>query len=462
MSTLKYYRFHGLLQSSGWLRPAFVAVDAQGIIASVSSEKPLQGQIENVDGYAIPGFQNAHSHAFQYAMAGLAEIHSVEATPDDFWSWREAMYGVALQVGPEQMEAIATQLYAEMLRHGYTHVAEFHYVHHDPEGRPYNQRAEMGSRLVAAAEKAGIKITLVPMFYQKGGFGMEPTQGQRRFISNTVEEYEKLLSASQQVVSHASNASLGFGFHSIRAVDKEAMKSAIELAGTKPIHIHIAEQLKEVDDCRAFYHARPVQWLYDQFDVDAQWHLVHSTHLDHQELELIARSGANAVICPTTEGNLGDGLFRLKEYIESNGRWSIGTDSHIGLDPKEELRLLDYGQRLITHKRNTYYTSKNGDSGHVGYWESLISGRKAMGIGHSAWLAEGTPLDAVVVDATHPLIQASSHKNLLSTYIYAGDSSFNLGTLVDGKWVMRKGEHPDRITISSNFVKALKQLGIRR
>ena len=461
-NNIRYYRFLGALQPDGWLCPAYVGVDDNGLVSSISQEKPMRGFIENVEGYAIPGFQNAHSHAFQYAMAGLAEIHSVQETPDDFWSWRKAMYNVALQVGPEEMEAIATLLYSEMLRHGYTHVAEFHYVHHDLNGQPYGELAEMGSRLISAARRAGIKITLVPMFYQKGGFGKQPTEGQRRFISSDVDAYHRLLTSSQEAVKQYAGARLGFGFHSLRAVEHSAMEDALSFADDRPIHIHIAEQLKEIDDCKSFYGARPVEWLFDHFSVDQSWHLVHCTHLDTEEVRSIAKSGANAVICPTTEGNLGDGLFRLKEYIDLDGRWSIGTDSHIGLDPKEELRLLDYGQRLTSHKRNTYYNAKNGDSGHFGFFESLLSGSRAMGTDTVPWLLENTPLDAVIIDGRSPLIQASSEDKILSTYIYAGDSSFNLGTVVNGKWVIQKGQHDDQLSITHNFIKALDRLGIRR
>ena len=461
MKTIKYYRFEGILRDKGWLSPAFVGVDAQGLIQSITAEKPSSATIEYVNGYALPGFQNAHSHAFQYAMAGLAEIHSTAATPDDFWSWREAMYAIALSIDPDQMQAIATQLYAEMLRHGYTHVAEFHYVHHDKNGKPYDQLSEMGARLIAAAQDAGIKITLVPMFYQKGGFGKASSPGQRRFISDTPEAYYALLASTQQVVAQYTGASLGFGFHSLRAVDKPSMQQALKFADDRPIHIHIAEQLKEIEDCEAYYKARPVEWLYRQFEVNEQWHLVHCTHLNTHELTSIAQSGANAVICPTTEGNLGDGLFRLKEYIAHGGRWSIGTDSHIGLDPKEELRLLDYGQRLVSHKRNTFYSSKSGDSGRFGFEESLFSGRAAMGQPSTNLFAVGQVLDAVIIDATHPLIAASSTENLLSTYVYAGDSSFNLGTMVNGQWKVVSGAHREKASIAKGFVSALKELQIR-
>lgn len=459
--THKYLRFEGLLQESGWQTPAWVGVDKLGKITEILNEKPKVGLVEIVNGYAIPGFQNAHSHAFQYAMAGLAEIHSTTQTPDDFWSWREAMYAIALQISPDEMEAIATQLYAEMLRHGYTQVAEFHYVHHDKNGQAYGNIAEMGERLIAAAKTAGIKITLVPMFYKNGGFGKAAADGQKRFISKTSNAYHELLEASEKACGNYDGANLGFGFHSLRAVDQAVMNEALAFAGNKPIHIHIAEQLKEIDDCQAFYGKRPVEWLYDNFNVNEQWHLVHATHLNDKELAAIAKSQANAVLCPSTEGNLGDGIFRLREFIAQNGRWSIGTDSHIGIDPKEELRILDYGQRLISHKRNTFYNSKNGDGGLFGFNEALLSGRKAMANTNGNYFKVGDAFDAVVIDADFTLIAASSSEKIMSTYIYSGDASTNLGTLVNGQWLVKRNVHKAQTEIRPSFSKALKDVSIR-
>ncbi|MEQ9166874.1 MAG: amidohydrolase family protein, partial [Fulvivirga sp.] len=248
---MKHFQFSGLLQNEGWQDDVAVSVDNDGIITSIQQEK-IEGA-EVVNGYALPGFQNAHSHAFQYAMAGLAEKHKSGTVADDFWSWREAMYQLALTMSPDDLESVATMLYSEMARHGYTHVAEFHYLHHDINGRPYQNLAEHGERLIAAAEKAGIKITLVPMFYQKGGFGMEPQVKQRRFISKGEAEYLNLLEASREATAKYSGASLGYGIHSLRAVDPPLIKSF--LADNKmaiPFHIHIAEQLKEIEDCKAF------------------------------------------------------------------------------------------------------------------------------------------------------------------------------------------------------------------
>lgn len=263
---LRYFRFEALLQKTGWMRPAYVGVDEAGLIKYLSSTPPVGAATESVTGIALPGFQNAHSHAFQYGMAGSAEIHGT-GTSDDFWTWREAMYKCALAVGPDEAEAIAAMLYAELLRNGYTHVAEFHYLHHDRDGSPYAHLAEMGERMVAAAKEAGIRITLIPVFYQKGGFGRDPEPRQRRFISKTAEDYLELLDASRPVIKNYEAASLGFSAHSLRAVTGDDIIKTCKLVPELPFHMHVAEQKKEVSDCLLHYKKRPVQWVLDRKSV---------------------------------------------------------------------------------------------------------------------------------------------------------------------------------------------------
>jgi len=454
------YTFKGLLTEDGWIANAILSLDASGNILSISeSEKPVG---EFINGYVLPGFQNAHSHAFQYAMAGLAELHTDTGLADDFWSWRNAMYGLALTLSPEQMEAVATMLYSEMARHGYTAVAEFHYLHHDKDGKPYANLAEMGSRLIAAAKTAGIRITLVPMFYQQGGFGQEPVERQKRFISNTIEDYYKLLESSEAATKAYDNANVGIGIHSLRAVKPEDVIAVCNsLDGSRPFHIHVAEQLKEIEDCVAFHGKRPVQWLLDNCNVDDNYHLVHATHLDDSEVKGIAQSGANVVLCPSTEGNLGDGLFRFEDYKNYNGTWSIGTDSHVGLNPLEELRILDYGQRLISHKRTTFVNSGQGNSGFNALKMAWQSGRKAMGASSDQFFAIGQPFDAVVLKASTPLVATASLQNLCNTFVYTVDVSDIAGTIVSGKWVSKNGKSAQRETVVNNFVAVIKELGTR-
>ncbi|GHM99945.1 formimidoylglutamate deiminase [Cytophagales bacterium WSM2-2] len=450
---MRFVKFDSLLQNEGWISPAFVGLDESGIIQKITSEKP-EGEIESVDGFALPGFQNAHSHAFQYAMAGLAENHPA-GTNDDFWTWREEMYKCALSVDPEQVESIASILYAEMLRVGYTHVAEFHYLHHDKDGKHYANLAEMGERLVAAAKTAGIKITLVPVFYQKGNFGQEPQPRQRRFISKTVGDYFKLLEASKAILNNYSEATLGFSVHSLRAVDLNDVKTTFTHGPKElPFHLHVSEQKKEVADCLAFNNKRPMQWLLENLPVNERFHLVHSTHLDDEEVKKLATSKANVVLCPSTEGNLGDGIFRMKEYVKSGGHWSIGTDSHIGLNPLEEFRMIDYRQRLVTNQRNTF----EGDAAAHLVNESVSSGRKAMGILAKNNFETGRPLDAVVFNSKSHLLGETSEKNRLSTILYTSDSSRILGTIVNGKWIVKNGHHNSGRIIKDNFIKAMRAL----
>jgi formimidoylglutamate deiminase len=450
---MKVFKFDSLLQNEGWLSPAFVAIDDNGIVQSISSQK-IEANIESVEGFALPGFQNAHSHAFQYAMAGLAENHP-SGIDDDFWTWREEMYKCALSVNPDQVEAIAAILYAEMLRVGYTHVAEFHYLHHDKDGKPYNNLSEMGERLVSAAKFSGIKITLVPVFYQKGNFGQDPQPRQRRFISKTVEDYFKLLEASKDVLKNYTNASLGFSVHSLRAVDLEDIKTTFEQAPKElPFHLHVSEQKKEVSDCLTFCNKRPMQWLLENLPVNERFHLVHSTHLDDNELTKLAASKANVVLCPSTEGNLGDGFFRMKEFVKLGGHWSIGTDSHIGLNPLEEFRMIDYRQRLLTNHRNTF----EGDAAAYLVNESISSGRKSMGIFSKNNFEVGRPFDAVVFNSKSHLLAETSEKNRLATILYTSDSSRLTGTIVNGKWVVKSGHHNNGKMIKENFSKAMKEL----
>ena len=449
----KIFKFNALLQNSGWLSPAFVEVDDQGTIQKISTQQP-EGKIENVEGLALPGFQNTHSHAFQYAMAGLAENHPT-GNDDDFWTWREEMYKCALSVDPDQVEAIAAILYAEMLRVGYTSVAEFHYLHHDKNGKPYSNLAEMGERLVAAAKTAGIKITLVPVFYQKGNFGQEPQPRQRRFISTTVEDYFKLLDASKTVLKNYENASLGFSVHSLRAVDLPDIQITFDKGPRNlPFHLHVSEQKKEVNDCLAHCGKRPMQWLLENLPVDDRFHLVHSTHLNDDELKKLAKSRANVVLCPSTEGNLGDGIFRMKEYVKLGGHWSIGTDSHIGLNPLEEFRMIDYRQRLITNKRNTF----QGDAASYLVNESVSSGRKAMGIFTQHFFETGKPFDAVVYKSNSHLLADTIDKNRLATIVYTCDSSRVLGTIVNGQWIVKEGHHQNGQAIKNHFQKAIRNL----
>lgn len=427
---MKYFRFTALLQSSGWMQPAYAGVDEQGVIRYLSNIAPAEPiALEAVNGFVLPGFPNAHSHAFQYAMAGHAEIHPPGVT-DDFWTWREAMYRCALGVTPDEMEKIAYDCYRQMVLNGYTHVAEFHYLHHDKNGKPYANPAEMGERLIAAAARSGIKITLIPVFYQKGGFGKDPLPEQRRFISKTPEEYFRLLEASERAVKNYEHASLGFSVHSLRAADPDLIKVIID-EGPKqlPFHIHAAEQKREVEDCLLYLKKRPVQWILDNLPVDERFHLVHCTHLNDEEVVRLAQSGAHVVLCPSTEGNLGDGIFRLTDFLRAGGKFSIGTDSQVCLNLLEDMRWLDYAQRLTTHKRNTFQ-----DGGLTLLRKVIMSGRAALGLRTTSFFEEGRPLDAVVYTPDAGMEDLTS--DVLPRIIYAGASVNAIRCIINGRWIV--------------------------
>ncbi len=449
--------FDKILQNDGWKTNILIATDSNGVITSITESNKINNA-QHIKGLAIPGFQNAHSHAFQYAMAGLAEVHNITHTSDDFWSWRDAMYKLALSVNPDQMENIAAMLYAEMLRHGYTNVAEFHYIHHDKNGDHYDNLAEMGSRMIAGAEKAGIGITLVPIFYQKGGFGKDATDGQRRFLSADIDCYLKLLESSEIACRTYQHANIGLGIHSMRGVEPTLI-AEIAKSGPQdiPFHIHISEQLKEIDDSIAYLGKRPVEWLLNSIDLNDRFHLVHATHLTKEETKGIASNGANVVICPSTEGNLGDGLFPLRDFQLANGKWSIGTDSHVGLNPLEELRLLDYGQRLITHKRNTFTSESTGNSGEFAINMATQSGRKAMNNFNPHYFAIGQTLNVSIIESNSPLLATCSDNNLASTIIYSADPSQQNGTISNGVY-MEKGKCAQYDKITSDFISTLNEL----
>lgn len=437
----KVWQFDALLQNDKWLESAFVEVDSNGIIIAISDACPSSENLEKVNGFALPGYQNAHSHAFQYAMAGTTEHLPHGAKSDDFWSWREAMYALALNISPPQMKTIASMLYSEMVRHGYTSVAEFHYLHHDKDGGQYANLAEMGEQLVIAAEEAGIKITLVPIFYQMGGFNKAPNKRQRRFICKTVDDYQNLWEKSKQMVARYSHAKLGIGVHSLRAVCPKDIIHLLENAPRNtPCHIHVSEQEQEVADSIAYLKKRPVAWLLDNVSLDENYHLVHATHLKEYEIDGIIDAKANVVLCPSTEGNLGDGFFPLKEYWNKGGRWSIGTDSHIGISLTEELRILDYGQRLKWRQRNILCRHEGEDSAQNAFTQSLVSGRKAMGNREDRFFAVGQAFDAVIINAKSPILARALPQYRLASIIYTSDSHNIMGTLINGKWMHNKSE----------------------
>ncbi len=436
---MKRYAFEALWQGRAWVEPAVVTVDDKGVIQEISQGVAPAGA-EVVPGWALPGVPNAHSHAFQFALAGLTEHVAPGKTDDDFWSWREAMYDLALKIGPDAVEAIAAYVFAEMVGRGFTAVAEFHYLQHQPDGRPYHEPTLMAEALCRAATRAGIRLTLIPVHYHFGDFAKPASARQRRFLFDGATAYLDFATACAAVARRHAHG-IGGGVHSLRASSAEETKAIFKaLPDAWPRHLHVAEQRKEVEACVAALGRRPVTWVLENLSLDRRFHLVHATHADESEVRAIAATGANVVLCPTTEANLGDGFFPLALYRECGGRFSIGTDSHIGIDPWEELRLLDYGQRLRLEQRNPLCRAGES-SGEVLLRETALSGACAMGRSGKSFLGVGDSLDAVVVDASDPLNGRLSRERRIDTRVFANGSRPLLGTMIGGQWAARAGVH---------------------
>ncbi|GAB5467056.1 MAG: formimidoylglutamate deiminase [Rhodospirillales bacterium] len=447
------------LLPQGWCRSVRIGVDAEGWIVSLESEAEA-GEAERLAGPLIPGMPNLHSHAFQRAMAGLGEVAG--AGDDSFWTWRQVMYGFLRRIRPEQVQAIAAQLYVEMLKGGYTAVGEFHYLHHAPDGQPYADRAEMARRTLAAAAESGIGITQLPVLYGYGGFGAQPAgEGQRRFL-NSPEQLLEIVSALQESHKADPQVAVGLAPHSLRAVTEETLRAALEgLTASDPqapIHLHIAEQTKEVEDCEAWSGQRPLAWLLDRFAVDRRWCLIHATHIDGKETAGLAASGAVAGLCPTTEANLGDGFFPALDYRAAGGRFGIGSDSHISVSAIEDLRWLEYGQRLRARGRNLL-TGGPADP-HCGAWlyrQALAGGAQALGRPVGA-LAVGQRADGLVLDGEHPLLACREGDAWLDALVFAGNDNPIRDVLVGGTFQVEAGRHRNEEVIKRRYLAALKEL----
>lgn len=415
----------------------------------MSNPDPTAGLATAVDGgWRVPGIANLHSHAFQRAMAGLAERQT--HPEDSFWTWREIMYRFAARMDPDSSYAVATQLYAEMLEAGYTTVCEFHYVHHQPDGTPYADPAAMSKALIAAARDTGIRMTLLPVLYMTGGFdGRELSARQQRF-GHDVDGFLRLLDALHRLQD--GMVRIGCAFHSLRAVPEAAMREVLTvLPPDAPIHLHIAEQVGEVQDCLAVRDARPVEWLLREFPVDRRWTLVHATHLSREETLGIASSGATVAICPTTEANLGDGLFPLRDYLQAGGRWGIGSDSHVSVSPVEELRWLEYGQRLVTRHRNIAVTAASPSVGETLLCGVRVSAADATGFRHAAD-------DTVLLDAEAPVLAGATPEDVVDRWLFAGNRPLVKQVRVAGREVVADGQHVQREGIARRYGETLRRL----
>lgn len=435
--------FETALLADGWADRVRVTLDGERIAAVEAG-----GEADGAErfGAAVPGLCNLHSHAFQRAMAGLGEVRG--RSDDSFWTWREVMYRFAGNIGPEAMAAIAAMAFVEMLESGFVRVGEFHYLHHQPNGEPYADLAEIGARLAGAAAETGIGLTLLPVLYQDGGFGGAPAgDGQRRFV-NSVDRYAALVAASRRAVAGLPDGVVGVAPHSLRAVGPEALGEAIAL-GDGPIHIHIAEQQREVDDCLAWSGARPVEWLLDHAPVDAHWCLVHATHMTDHETRLLAASGAVAGLCPLTEASLGDGIFNGRVFVEAGGRYGIGSDSNVLIDAGQELAALEYSQRLAHRQRNVLAAGE-GSTGRALFDAAVAGGAQALGAA-SGRIEVGAPADFVALDLTHPSCAGRRGDALLDAWVFAGQRDLVDSVWRRGKQVVREGRHATRDTVVRRY-----------
>ena len=445
-----------------WVKNVLLSVSATGTWAGINANASVDQQrgAVRLAGPIIPGLVNAHSHAFQRAIAGMAErVGTVGGEQDNFWSWRDRMYSAALRIRPQQLEAIATLLYAELLQAGYTQVCEFHYLHNDVTGRPYANPLEMSLALVRAAQRSGIGITLLPALYMRSGFSATGLHHDQRRFTSTPESICKLAEEiEKQCGSDLVNT--GLALHSLRAVGPSALQDAAAYAKARhmPIHIHVAEQTDEVADCITHYGERPVEWLLNHVGLDAHWNLVHATHTTPVELQGIKDSGTSIVLCPTTEANLGDGVFDLPAYAKAEGSWSLGSDSHVTRSWQEELRLLEYSQRLALRQRNVMA----GASGQVCtatalFNAALAGGPAACGLQTGSFTADSRA-DFSVIDTTSPALLGVPGDHLLDAMVFSSPDARLSEVYVAGKPVVQAGRVDNWQRLSSDFSQAMQSL----
>lgn len=442
----------------GWTADAGFVVE-RGHLHAAALETTQQ-TAEILRGPVVPGMPNLHSHAFQRAMAGLTERRS--QAEDSFWTWREVMYAFAGRIDADDLRAIAAQLYVEMLKAGYTQVCEFHYLHHRPDGRPHDDPAAMSLALIEAAREAGIGLTLLPTLYMTGGFDGRPLSERQRRFGHTVDAYLRLVERLRALESPMLR--VGIALHSLRAVPEDALRQVLagDLARDRPVHVHIAEQIGEVQDSLAIRNARPVEWLLDHAPVDARWCLVHATHMTERETRAFAATGAVAGLCPTTEANLGDGLFPLQAYLDAGGAIGVGSDSHISVSPVEELRWLEYGQRLITRHRNVAATAATPSTGERLFARALAGGAQASGVALGrldAHAADAPPrADLLVLDEQAPLLAGRDAAHLVDTWLFAGNANLVRDVMAGGEWVVRDFHHRDGARIAARYRGVVERL----
>ncbi len=443
---------HALLPD-GWRRDVLLEWDAHGDLTRLEAQATAPLGVARAE-YILPGMVNLHSHAFQRALGGLTEVAG--EGPDSFWTWRDLMYRFAARITPEQIEAIAAQLFAECLRHGYTSLCEFHYLQRGPDGETYARPAETAERIAAAGHATGMGLTLLPVLYSHAGFGEQPLKPEQRRFRTGVDDILGIVEALNPL--RGGQLEVGAAPHSLRAATIAQIRDlAAQLPQGRPLHIHIAEQQAEVEQSIANSGRRPVEYLFEQFHVDERWCLVHATHLNDEEVGAIARSGAVAGLCPSTEANLGDGLFPLKPFIDAGGRFGIGSDSHVSQSPVEELRWLEYGQRLQHQRRNIAFTLQQRDVGQYLWQAALRGGAQAAGRKVGS-LAVGLRADLLVLDDGHPNLADARDEEVLGRFLFCGNDNLVRDVLCGGRWVVQAGRHVAQEAIARRYREAVNEL----
>ena len=445
--------FGSALLEAGWADQVRLAIEAGRIVRiDVGVDATQQDERHAV---ALPGVPNVHSHAFQRAMAGLTE--SAGPGADSFWTWRNLMYRFVERLDPEDVEAISAFAFAEMLEAGFTRVGEFHYLHHDRDGTPYANCGELAARVAAAAHETGIGLMLLPVFYAHSNFGgVPPGAGQRRFI-NDLDGFGRLLEASRHAVRALDAAAVGVAPHSLRAVTAQELAALAQLAPDAPLHLHIAEQLKEVNDCIAWCARRPVEWLLDHEAVDERWCLVHATHVSAEEAHRLAASAAVAGLCPITEANLGDGVFPTVEYLEAGGVCAIGSDSNVLVSVAEELRMLEYAQRLTHRRRNVLAGGAEHSTGRRLFASVVAGGAQALG-GDGRGLVVGADADIVSLDTAQDSMLSRRGDALLDSWIFGARAPVVDCVWRYGRKLVTGGRHIRRDAIAARYRHVLAAL----
>jgi formiminoglutamate deiminase len=453
MSRMVSLWFGAALLEAGWVENVRLGIEA-GCIGRIDVGVEAAPDDER-HAVALPGVPNVHSHAFQRAMAGLTE--SAGPAADSFWSWRNLMYRFVERLEPEDLEAISAFAFAEMLEAGFTRVGEFHYLHHDRDGTPYANPGELAARIAAAAQDCGIGLTLLPVFYAHSNFGgVPPGAGQRRFISD-LDGFARLLEASRRAVQALDAARVGVAPHSLRAVTAQELSALVSLAPRAPLHLHIAEQLKEVNDCIAWCGRRPVEWLLDHQPVDERWCLVHATHVNAEEAHRLAASAAVAGLCPITEANLGDGIFPAAEYLGAGGACAIGTDSNVLVNAAEEMRTLEYAQRLTHRRRNVLARGLEQSTGRRLLDTVVAGGAQALGCDRRG-LVLGAEADVVSLDMTHDSLLCREGDALIDSWIFAASAPVIDCVWRYGRKVVAGGRHVRRDAITARYRRVLAGL----